>query len=60
MMYCNKEDTTKVRVIAEEMIEKDDFPKGSFELSPASLTTSLLGMYASSTDQRAIKISWSL
>uniref|UniRef100_M1DVA6 DNAJ heat shock N-terminal domain-containing protein n=1 Tax=Solanum tuberosum TaxID=4113 RepID=M1DVA6_SOLTU len=38
-MDYNKEEATKARGIAEEMMEKDDVPEGSFELDLASLPT---------------------
>ncbi|KAH0743299.1 hypothetical protein KY290_031292 [Solanum tuberosum] len=52
-MDCNKEEATKASGISEEMMEKDDFPQGSFELDPASLATYQLGISSSSIDQRA-------
>ncbi|WMV38151.1 hypothetical protein MTR67_031536 [Solanum verrucosum] len=52
-MHCNKEEATKARGIAEEMMAKDDVPEGSFELDPASIPTYHLGISASSIYQRA-------
>ncbi|KAH0743307.1 hypothetical protein KY290_031300 [Solanum tuberosum] len=52
-MHCNKEEATKARGIAEEMMEKVDVPEGSFELDHASIPTYHLGVSTSSIYQRA-------